>query len=71
MRGRYFFASLVLGWALLVLPLTGGCSRTQEKTPTLQNPEQANDPNAPKRAGRVKPGGDSPGSSTRGAQTPP
>jgi hypothetical protein len=67
MRGRCIFTSLVLGWALLVLPLTGGCTRTQEKTPTMKDPEQAKD--MPPRA--VRSGGDS-GSGKRNApQTPP
>jgi hypothetical protein len=67
MRGRSLLLALALAGALFV-PLTGGCSRTPEKTPVLADPSQAKD--MPPRVTFSKPG--DPGSSgKRSAATPP
>jgi hypothetical protein len=68
MRARCLFVCLVLGGALLV-PLTGGCSRTQEKTPVLADPDAAKD--FPPRATFKKPGGGAPSGGGSTVATPP
>jgi hypothetical protein len=67
MRGRSLLLALALAGALLV-PVTGGCSRTPEKTPVLADPSQAKD--MPPRVTFSKPG-DSSSPGKRGVATPP